>query len=180
MRRASWVVVTTRRREEAAEILRRNRYRGQFISAPDGRARQDDAAVERTLKALLSEFPDSSPWPASTRRWLADQGRVPEAFAVVDAFQRRRPGDPVALYQVGRSSPPSPASSSTVASRRSRYLTLAPSPATGIPTLSNAHFRLGTIQEKRGDAVAARASYELAVRLDGRNELARRALAALK
>jgi Flp pilus assembly protein TadD len=66
---------------------------------------------------------------------------VGEAFAVVDAYQQRRPAGPVAFY---------------------------------------VHFRLGNIHEKRGNKLEARTEYELAVKLDGRNDVARRALAALK
>jgi predicted Zn-dependent protease len=167
-------------REEAAEIMRRNRYRGQFIALQMAGRAKDNAAIERSLKALVNEFPDSIAAASSYSSWLADHARVPEAFAVVDALQRRRPGDPVALYQVGRLAAVSGQQLDRGEDALRKYLTLAPPPANGIPTLSNAHFRLGNIQEKRGNNAAARAEYELALRLDGRNDLAKKALATLK
>lgn len=167
-------------REEAAEILRRNRYRGQFIALQmAGRAR-DTVTGERTIKAMVAEYPDSLQPVSLYASRLVDGGRVSEAFAVVEAYQKRRPADPVALYQVGRLASVSGQQLDRGEEALRKYLTLAPPPATNVPTLSIAHFRLGSIREKRGDKAAARAEYETAVRLDGRNEQAKKALAALK
>ena len=167
-------------REEAAEILRRNRYRGQFIALQMAGRAKDDAAAEGTLKAMVAEYPDSMQPVNFYSSRLADRGRASEAFAVVDAFQKRRPADPVALYQVGRIAAVSGQQLDRGEEALRKYLNVAPPPANNVPTLSIAHFRLGNIQEKRGDKAAARAEYEWAVRLDGRNEQAKKALAALK
>jgi tetratricopeptide (TPR) repeat protein len=167
-------------RAEAAEILRRNRYRGQFIALQmAGRAR-DTVTGERTIKALVAEFPDSLQPVSLYATRLVDGGRVSEAFAAVDALQKRRPTDALTLYLVGRIAAVSGQQLDRGEEALRKYLTVAPPPANNVPTLSIAHFRLGNIQEKRGDKAAARAEYELAVRLDGRNDQAKRALAALK
>lgn len=167
-------------REEAAEIMRRNRYRGQFVALQMAGRAKDNAAVERTLKTLATEYPDSIATASSYASWFADHGRVSEAFAVVDAFQKRRPGDPVALYQVGRIAAVTGQQLDRGEEALRKFLLLAPTPASGVPTLSNAHFRLGNILEKRGNMAAARAEYELALGLDSGNSLARKALSTLK
>ncbi|MBA4072984.1 MAG: hypothetical protein C0497_14290 [Gemmatimonas sp.] len=167
-------------RGEAAEILRRNPYRGQLIAVNAAGRAKDTVAVERTLKALVSEYPDSLTPLGSYASWLADRGRPAEAFALVDAFQRRRPADPAALYQIGRTAAITGQQLDRGEQALRRYLATTPSPAPNMPSLSNAHFRLGSIAERRGDKAAARAEYEQALKLDARNSLARRALAALK
>jgi hypothetical protein len=47
------------------------------------------------------------------------------------------------------------------------------------PSIAAAHFRLGTILEKKGDA-GARAEYETSLKIDPKQKLAREALAKLK
>ena len=167
-------------REEAAEIMRRNRYRGQFIAIQMAARARDDAMVERALKAMVAEYPDSLRPANSYSSLLADRGRATEAFAVVEAYQKRRSADPVALYQVGRVAAVTGQQLDRGEEALRKYIALAPPPGSGVPTLSAAHFRLGAIQEKRGNKAAARTEYERAVKLDGRNDLARQALATLK
>ncbi len=167
-------------RAEAAEILSRNRYRGQFIALQmAGRAR-DTAAAERTIKAMMVEYPDSLQVVSGYASRLVDGGRVSDAFAAIEAFQKRRPLDAAALYHVGRLAAVSGQQLERGEQALRKYLTVAPPPANNVPTLSVTHFRLGSIHERRGDKLTARAEYELAVRLDSRNEQAKRALAALK
>lgn len=167
-------------REEAAEIMRRNRYRGQLVVLNAARRSKDQAGVEPAFQTLVADFPDSVGPVSSYASWMADKARPAEAFALVDAFQKRRPHDPVALYQVGRLAAVTGEQLDRGEAALRKYVTVAPPPSISVPTLSNAHFRLGNIQEKRGDRAAARAEYQRAVKLDGRNEAAKRALAALK
>jgi len=167
-------------RAEAAEILRRNRYRGQIVAANAAGRAKDLPAVERAFKALMAEYPDSAGTLGSYATWLAGRGRAAEAFALVDAFQKRRPADPVALYHIGRVAVATGQQLDRGAEALQQYLAAAPPPAPNVPSLSSAHGWLGTIAERRGDKGAARTEYESALRLDPRNGQARRALAALK
>lgn len=167
-------------REEAAQIMHRNRYRGLFIELQVAGSAKDEAAAQRTLMTMMAEYVDSLQPVSLYASRLADRGRAPEAFAVVDAFHKRHPADPAVLYLVGRIAASSGQELDRGEQALRKYLTVEPSPSLNVPSQSNAHFRLGNIQEKRGDKVAARAEYELAVRLDSRNEAAKRALAALK
>ena len=167
-------------RVEAAEILRRNPYRGGMIAVNAAGRTKDKAAAERALRSMATEFPDSLAPVSSFAAWLADNGRVPEAFALVETYQKRRPADPSALYQIGRLAAVSGQQLDRGEEALRRYLKLAPTPGPGAPSLSNAHFRLGGIAERRGDKAAARVAYEMALSLDPRNGQARRALDALK
>ncbi len=167
-------------RAEAAEILRRNRYRGQFITISAASRAKDTVAVERTLKALVSEYPDSLAPVASYANWLADRRRPAEAFALVDALQKRRPADPVALFQVGRIAAVTGQQLDRGEESLRKYIASPPPLALNVPSVSAAHVRLGNIAEQRGNKAVARAEYERALKLDPRNNQARRALAALK
>jgi Flp pilus assembly protein TadD len=48
------------------------------------------------------------------------------------------------------------------------------------PSLAAAHYRLGNILEKKGDAAGARAEYETSIKIDAKQKEARAALAKLK
>lgn len=166
-------------RREGAEITRRNRYRGQLLAASvAGRAR-DDATAERILKTLVTEYPDSVQPMGGYALWLADHGRVPEAFAVLDAYQRRRPSDPMGWYQLGRVVAATGQQLDRGEEALRRVLASPPPPSQSTPTPATVHVRLGAIAERRGNNAAARAEYERALALDPRNRLARRALDAL-
>ncbi len=167
-------------RAEAAEVMKRNRYRGQLIAINAASRAKDQPTVERTLKAMVAEFPDSLGPMGSYAGSLADQGRAAEAFGVVEAYQKRRPNDPMALYQIGRIAAVSGQQLDRGEDALRKFLILAPPPAPNVPSLSNAHMRLGNIAQKRGNTAAARAEYELALKLDPRNGQARRSLGTLK
>lgn len=167
-------------RAEAAEITRRNRYRGLLLSTATANRARDDGAAERLMKSLVAEYPDSAAPAGSYAGWLADRGRPAEAFAVVDALQKRRPADPLALFQVGRVAAATGQQLDRGEEALRKFLSLNPPPAPNVPTLAAAHVRLGNIAEHRGNKAAARAAYEQALRLDSRNGQARRALEALK
>ncbi len=165
-------------REEVAEVVRRNRYRGLFLTVNAAARAKDQATVERTLKSLTAEYPDSMAASASYANWLADHARAAEAFALIEAYQKRRPSDLAALYQIGRLAAASGQQLDRGEEALKKYLAAAPPP--NAPSPSAAHLRLGNIAERRGDKSAARAEYELALKLDPRNGQAQRALGALK
>lgn len=167
-------------RGEAAEIMRRNRYRGQLIAVSAAGRAKDQATVERTLKSMVSEYADSLAPLGSYAGWLAEQGRGAEGFALIETYQKRHPKDPVTWYLIGRVAAASGQQLDRGVEALRTYIAAAPSPAPGIPTLSTAHVRLGNIAQRRGDTATARAEYQQALALDSRNGQARRALSALK
>jgi tetratricopeptide (TPR) repeat protein len=167
-------------RAEAAEIMKRNRYRGQMLSAGAASRARDYATAERLLKSVVSEHPDSVSAVGSFAVFLADRGRPAEAFAAVEAYQKRHPADPVVHYQLGRVAAVTGQQLDRGEAALRKYLAVAPTPGPNVPAPSAAYLRLGNIAERRGDTAAARAAYEQALRLEPRSAPARRALAALK
>lgn len=167
-------------REEVAEVLKRNRYRGLLLSANTATRAKDFATAERQLKTVVSEHPDSIGVASAYASWLADRSRPAEAFAVIDAYQKRRPSDPQALFQVGRLAAATGQQLERGEEALRQYLNAPPPPALNFPSLSVVHLRLGNIAERRGNKAAARAAYQQALTLDPRSNQARRALEGLK
>lgn len=167
-------------RAEAAEIMKRNRYRGTLMSAGAASRSRDFATAERLLKSVVTEYPDSLTPVGSYAVLLADRGRPAEAFAAIEAYQKRHPTDPVALYQLGRVAAATGQQLDRGEEALRKYLSAPPPPALNLPSLSTVHLRLGNIAERRGNKVAARVEYEQALKLDPRSNQARRALEGLK
>ena len=166
-------------RSEAAEILRRNRYRGQLLSLAEAGRGKDAAAAERALKAVVAEFPDSSSPAGSYASWLVGHNRVAEAFGVVEAYQKRRPADPIGWYLLGRTAANAGQQLDRGEDAMRRYLANVPPPAERIPTIASARAWLGGILKQKGDKEGARREFEAALKLDPHNGLAKRSLAAL-
>ena len=103
-----------------------------------------------------------------------------KAFAALERALTMDANFPLALYQIGRTA----ALSGQQLDRGEKYLrTYIAMPAREElenPSLAAAHFRLGTILEKKGDSASARAEYETALKMDPKQKLAREALAKLK
>jgi len=167
-------------REEVAEVLKRNRYRGLLLSANTANRAKDFGAAERNYKAAVAEYPDSIGVASAYASWLADRNRPAEAFALIDAYQKRHPTDPQSLFQVGRLAAATGQQLERGEEALRKYLAAPPPPALNFPSLSTVHLRLGNIAERRGNTAAARAAYEQALKLDPRSNQARRALDGLK
>lgn len=167
-------------RAEVAEVLKRNRYRGLLLSANTANRAKDFVTAERHLRSAVAEHPDSIAMSSAYASWLVDRNRPSEAFAIIDAYQSRHPSDPHSLYQVGRLAAATGQQLDRGEEALRRYLSAPPPPALNVPSLSVVHLRLGNIAERRGNAAAARGAYEQALRLDPRNNQARRALEGLK
>jgi tetratricopeptide (TPR) repeat protein len=135
--------------------------------------------AEREYVAAASENPDSavahlalSVFCQNTRRW-------DDAFAVLDRLLRAKPDEIRAHYRIGRAA----ALSGMQLDRgeRSLKLWIAKSPEDALATTrSGAHFRLGMVYERQGRRDLARAAYAEAIRINSRNEDARKALEKLK
>jgi tetratricopeptide (TPR) repeat protein len=95
--------------------------------------------------------------------YLAD-GRYSEAFAEFAQVLRNSPDDFLALYQIGRCAAISgqQLDRGIVALRRCLVLP-EPEPATGMPSYTNVHYRLGNLLEKKGRTEEAKREYARAV-----------------
>ena len=113
---------------------------------------------------------------------LAHQNRKewPEAFASLDRALAMDANFPFALYQVGRTAALSGQQLDRGEKCLRTYIAMPVREDLENPSLAAAHFRLGNILEKKGDAAAARAEYETSLKIDSKQKAAREALAKLK
>jgi tetratricopeptide (TPR) repeat protein len=167
-------------REQAEAIAAINPLRGHFARATIANHEKDAAGVECEYRAAASESPDSLNAVANLVNLLANSNRADEAFATIDKFLARKPGDLVALMVVGRTA----AITGKQLDRGEQALrTVLAAPGVGtdpaLPLPANAHFRLGDIAMKRGAKDQARKEYERALDLNPKLEAAKRALKAL-
>lgn len=164
---------------EAAEIRRRDAYRGVLATATLHEAKKRFADAERTYLEGVRQFPDSM--GLRFRLGLGYQAlkQWDKAFAVWDETLRRRPAEPRALYQVGRTGAMSGQQLDRAEGALRRYLAL-PAHAPEDPPPAAAHYRLGMVLQHKGDRAGARAAYEAALRLDPAHEDAKAALQKLR
>ena len=100
------------------------------------------------------------------------------AALLCEEVLKKSPDDYLALYQIGRIASLGGENIERGLNTLKRCLDLAPPPNS--PSHSHAHYRIGTLLEKKGDATAARAAYTAALRLDSSNQSATDALTKLK
>jgi Tfp pilus assembly protein PilF len=103
-----------------------------------------------------------------------------KAFAALEHALEMDANYPFALYQVGRTAALSGEQLDRGEKCLRTYLALPVREELENPSVASAHFRLGNILEKKGNATAAREEYETALKIDPKQKLAREALAKLK
>ena len=101
-----------------------------------------------------------------------------EAFALVDELIAQNPANKALLYQVGRLAALSGQQLDRGESALKEYFQH--TPALDEPPLYNAHWRLGTLYERKGDKAAARAEYETALQFRPDYSAAQNALKKLQ
>jgi tetratricopeptide (TPR) repeat protein len=165
-------------REQAAEVRRRNPYRGAFLAATIAQRQKDVGGAMREYQALVAQYPDSvAPWSALAT--LHGQRKEWEqAWGVVDRMVKALPETMVVQYAVGRVAAESGQRLDRGAAALERYLAYQPKP--GEPSLASAHWRLGAVREAQGQREAARGEYQAALRLDPKLRGAREALGRLR
>jgi tetratricopeptide (TPR) repeat protein len=167
-----------RARSEAAEITRRNPYRGAFARVIIARHDGNHVVVEQIDRELVARYPDSVAPRLELIAELAAQRRWSDEWAVADEFERALPRAASARFAVGRVAGESGQQLSRGARALREYL--AHEPLDNEPQLSRAHWRLGVILERNGQVDAARQEYQAAVALEPKLRPAREALARLK
>lgn len=165
-------------REMAAEIKKRNAYRGSIAVANLCAANKDTVCVERELQEVTTSYPDSAALFATLAAYYANQKQYDKAFALLDQRLRSRPNEPTTLFAVGRTASLSGQQLERGEQALKTYLA-APTPNRG-PAPANAHYRLGTIYEKKGAKDLAREEYRKALILNPKLEDARKALGGLE
>jgi tetratricopeptide (TPR) repeat protein len=160
-------------RAEAARIATLDAYRGAMATARIAEHEKQWPEAERVYRALMAEHPDRTPAVDALVTLLLNATRFDEAFKIVDDRLARLPDETASLYNLGRLSAVSGQHLPRGEAAMRRYLTLTP---TDPARQSNAHYRLGMIKEKMGDARAAAAEYQAAIDLYPRHTAAAAAL----
>lgn len=170
---------TEKAREQAAEIGKISRLQGHFAAASIAQREKNAEAAEREYAAAVAENPDSTIAHLTLSVFYQNTQRWNDAFAVLDRLLAAKPDETRAHYQVGRAAALS--GQQLDRGERSLKLWIANPPDDALATTrSGAHYRLGMVYEKQGKRDLARTAYEEAVRINSRNEDARKALESLK
>jgi tetratricopeptide (TPR) repeat protein len=160
-------------RAEAARIVTLDAYRGAMAEARIAEHEKAWPEAERLYRSLMAEYPDRTAAVDALVTILQNANRFDEAFTIVDDRLARLPDETASLYNLGRLSSISAQHLARGEAAMRRFLTL----TTADPVLqSNAHYRLGMIKEKMGDAQAAAAEYRAAIDRYPRHEPAAAAL----
>ena len=157
---------------EAARIATLDAYRGGMASARIAEHEKQWPEAERLYRSMMTEYPDRTAAPDALVTLLQNARRFDEAFKIVDDRLARLPDETGSLYNLGRLAAISGQHLARGEAALRRFLTLTTDPV----RQSNAHYRLGMIKEKMGDAQAAAAEYQAAIDLYPRHEQAAAAL----
>jgi tetratricopeptide (TPR) repeat protein len=167
-------------REQADALAKINPMRGHFARANIAGSQKDAAAVEREYRTAADETPDSVVAVTTFANHLASTGRDDDAFAVIDRYLARHPGDVLATFWIGRLS----AVTGKQLERGEKALrAVLATPNLGAesnqPAPFAVHYRLGDIAAKNGYKDVARREYEKALELNPKFDGAKKALKAL-
>lgn len=163
-------------RAEAARIAALDAYRGGIASGRIAEHEKQWPEAERLYRSLMTDHPDRTAAPDALVTLLQNAKRFDEAFTIVDDRLARLPDETASLYNLGRLSAISGQHLARGEAAMRRFLTLTADPV----RQSHAHYRLGMIKEKMGDAQAAAAEYQAAIDLYPRHEPAKVALQKLQ
>jgi len=162
-----------RAREQAAEIRRRNAFRGRLAYGAIAEDAKDNATAEREYAAAVTEYPDSLVGAYTLVAFYTRRKQYDRAFDLCERLVRERQ-DPVAQYHIGRVASVSGERLDRGAEALRAYLAHRPSDTD--PSLASAHYRLGMVYEKQGRRDLAKQEYATTVQLDPKQSDAKEAL----
>jgi Tfp pilus assembly protein PilF len=162
-------------REQADAIAKRDAGRGHLAYGRMAAQAKDSTTAVRELNAAIAATPDTIRAYSALASWYAKQKEWPQAFAAIDRYVQRRPGDPAGAYAIGRIAALSGQQLERGEKGLRAYLAKPPRDATP-PTLSMAYLRLGQVLDHEGRGPDARAAFEQALKLDPTNDDAKKAL----
>ncbi len=160
-------------RAEAARIATLDAYRGRMAEARIAEHEKQWPEAERLYRSLMTDYPDRTAAVEGLMTILQNAKRFDEAFKIVDDRLARLPDESSSLYNLGRLAAVSGLHLARGEAAMRRFLAL---PGADPVRQSNAHYRLGMIKEKMGDAAAAATEYRAALDLYPRHEPAAAAL----
>lgn len=163
---------------QAKEIAKLNPYQGRIAAAAIAEAKKDPATAERELHAALSQYPDSAPAYYVLAGTFQRTKQWDKSFDLYEALLLRRPDETNALYFIGRLGALSGQRLERSEAALRRFVALPPKE--GSSSVASAYLRLGTIQAKRGEREAARASFTAGLKVDPKRNDLKEALGALR
>jgi tetratricopeptide (TPR) repeat protein len=165
-------------KEEAAKIAQLNPYRGHFAANQIANNQKDLAAAEKNWRAFYAAYPDSVSPMTNLASFLINNKRAEEAWPVVEKFHTKYPENIFGQFWFARTGT---ATGKQLDKGEQLLKSLLTIPADKTPRYANdaLHFRLGELHAKRGDKAKAKAAFEEALKLNPKNEGAKKALAAL-
>ena len=162
-------------RGEAQAIARIDAMRGHLAFARLAVIAKDKGLVEREMNAAIAAAPDNFRPYSALSTWYAREKQWPQAFSTLDAYIKQHPSDSYGPYGIGRIA----AASGQQLDRGERgikdFLARPPKDA-GPLAFSRAYQRLGQVLEHQGKRAEAHSAIEQAVKIDPRNEDAKKAL----
>ena len=164
-------------RQQAAELVRRDPPRGHYARARLAMHDQQPEAAAKAYVAAWQARPENVTFRMAAGLALQETQQWDRAFALYQAWTTEDAKAAPAWYQLGRTSALSGQRLDVGADALRKYLALPMQP--GQPALHHAWFRLGQVQAKAGDPVAARASFQKALKGDPANADFKAALAAV-
>jgi tetratricopeptide (TPR) repeat protein len=164
--------------EQAAVLATFNPYHGHLVDGFLAQRERNFAAAEQAYEKAIAAAPDSAAPYFALGQVLQREEKWAEALETFDRRLARAPNDTSALFQIGRNSALSGLALERGEQSLKRWLA-APPKGTRTITMAGAHHRLGQIYEKQGRRDAARAEYEEAMRINPKNEDAKKSLEAL-
>ena len=165
-------------RAEAAEIAKRNAFRGGALAVTIALRSNDTTAAIQGYESLIISYPDSAGLYSSLAVLFGARRRWDDAWKAVDRLNALRPDWPPARYALGRMAAESGERLDQGETALRGYLEQ--EPEAGQPSHAGARWRLGMIAEKRGDRAGARREYEAALALDPSMKGAKDGLARVK
>jgi tetratricopeptide (TPR) repeat protein len=160
-------------RAEAARLATLDAYRGAMAEARIAEHEKKWPEAERLYRSLMADYPDRTAAVDALVTILQNDKRFDEAFAIVDDRLARLPDETASLYNLGRVSALSGQHLARGEAALLRFLALTHAEPV---RQSNAHYRLGMIKQKMGEAPAAATEYRAALALYPRHEPAAAAL----
>lgn len=164
-------------RAQAAELARRDPPRGHYAR---GRLASHDKQPAEAAKAYVAAWearPENAGYRAAAGLALQETKQWNRAFDLYLAWTAEDAKAAGAWYQLGRTAVLSGQRLDVGANALRRYIALPLAP--GQPPMHHAWYRLGQLQALSGDKVAARASFEKALKGEPGNADFKAALAAL-
>jgi tetratricopeptide (TPR) repeat protein len=165
--------------KHAVELAVLNPYQGHMAAAFLAQREKNLSQAEKEYEGAIATAPDSLGGYSGLAALQQRQEHWEAAFAAYDRLLARRPGEPTATFQIGRLAAISGQQLDRGEQALKTWLAKPPKNAS-IQTQAGAHHRLGQIYARTNRRDAARAEFEEAVRINPKNEDAKRSLAELR